>query len=564
MSEEKLMIPTEEKIRRLIPVLFLLLTLPAAVFLVTQRQELFTRAGQGPAVLSIIPASQSVNVNQPGTADVLLNPNGAQVSSVELAITYDPSIITVTNIVPGPFFTSVSDTIGPPVVWTKNLNTPGLIHYSLGFPLGSGYSSTAVDDVAIISFSGKAPGTSSLNFQTQGQPYTIVSNISAIDVFDYGVPGSVEVLGGQARLYFSGPTPPNPQDIGGNFTLGVYADTAGQLIDGVDARISFDTSVLDVTNLTQRTEPGLPSYPALTYSNSQGTISISANIGSGTSATPISGNALHIGTITFLAGAQTTGTPVSFDFTPGSRNDSNIVAGGTIATQDPVDILESVTNTTIVISGGPTPTPAPPTPTPTPTRVPTVTPTPTPLPTGAPTPTPTRIPTPTPTSAPSPTPTPTPAPSQSVTLKLRFQGRMRQGADNRKSIILSYRPAGGGQLTRINTLTLSNGEVTITIAPGNYLFLVDTAAYLARRYGSDSTPVVITSSTNYLDFSSSPLLGGDFNSDGIVNEVDHSAYFLPRFMSNDAIADLDGSGEVNNLDFAIMRSNWNLVDDTLD
>lgn len=93
--------------------------------------------------------------------------------------------------------------------------------------------------------------------------------------------------------------------------------------------------------------------------------------------------------------------------------------------------------------------------------------------------------------------------------------------------------------------------------------LVKVPGYLARRFGSTGSPLQVLSVASTLDFTGTPLLGGDFNNDGEVNEIDYSAYFLPNFRNSNTLVDLDGSGEVNNLDFAIMRSNWGLTADTL-
>lgn len=351
-----------------------------------------------------------------------------------------------------------------------------------------------------------------------------------------------------ARLYFSAPSPINPQVLGTPFTVDILVDTSNQLIDGIDARIQFDPTVLQVTNVEQGTEPAFVSYPALDYDNTLGTVNVSANIGSGASPTPISGSGLNAGRITFMPQIITGGSQITFDFTPGERNDSNIVVSGTWQTQDPTDILLSVGNATMVVA-----VPAP-----------TVTPlTPTPLPTAMPTPGLTIVPT---VPIPSPTPiipTPTDIPPQSVTFKLLFQGRLRSGVSNSKPVNITYRQQNGSVVQTISATTNTNGEMITNIVPGNYVFLVNAPGYLARRFGDDTNPVVINQGNLYLDLSATPLSGGDFNDDGEVNEVDYTLYFLSRFLTNDATVDLDGSGEVNNLDFAIMRSNWNLRDDSI-
>jgi hypothetical protein len=147
---------------------------------------------------------------------------------------------------------------------------------------------------------------------------------------------------------------------------------------------------------------------------------------------------------------------------------------------------------------------------------------------------------------------------------LEFQGTTRPGATViEKVITLRYSKNGGPASSPITVTVNSNGEGPLTLEQGNYVFLIKTPGYLAKKYGTTANPISVTTTTNSLDLSSSPLKGGDFNGDGIVNEIDYSLNFLPNFLGTDPVVDVDGSGQVNNLDFTVMRSNWNLVDDTL-
>ena len=50
----------------------------------------------------------------------------------------------------------------------------------------------------------------------------------------------------------------------------------------------------------------------------------------------------------------------------------------------------------------------------------------------------------------------------------------------------------------------------------------------------------------------SSAVKGDFNGDGAVT-VDDESVFLIKYQSKDPSADLDGSGQVNTLDFAAFR-----------
>ena len=529
-----------------------------ASVLVQKQISLKTKAGQGPAVLVVTPSTKDISIGEEDTIQVSLNPNGANVSGVELVMTYDSNVIEVSSISVGGFFTS---DFGSPVEIVKDISTPGKIHYAVGFPLGSNYSSTSVGDVAIIAFSGKVSGSSTFSFvsDTSIQPHTIVSNNQGQDVLDNGMAGTIIVSGG-ARLYFDSLTPVNPQVVGNPFSVKVMVDTAGQGIDGVDAKITFDPSVLTVTDLDQGTETGFTSYPALTYDNSAGTVTISTNIGSGASPATVNGSTVHVGTVFFSPKAVTAGTNVTFDYTAGGRNDSNIVLSDSVDSSDPTDILSSVDTLTIIAQAtAPTATPIPTVaPTATPTAVPTVPPA---TPTSAPgtTATPTVAPTATATPEATATSTATPQSSQSVTVKIRFQGRLRLNASNAKSISLSYRLASGTSVSSVIATTSTDGEFTLTFVPGTYSFLIDAPGYLARKIDN----VNIVAGNLNLDLSSAILRGGDFNDDGEVNEVDYTVGFIPNFGTSNATVDLDGSEQVNNLDFSIMRNNWNLINDVL-
>ncbi len=176
----------------------------------------------------------------------------------------------------------------------------------------------------------------------------------------------------------------------------------------------------------------------------------------------------------------------------------------------------------------------------------------------------TPTPAPTLTTSPTTTPTVTPEPPQSLTIKLGFEGKLRNGVDKSKNVVFSYRNSDQTQtLSQQAITTNSDGEIIVNLSPGNYVFLFDASGYLSKRYGDDANSIEVKTGQSSLDLSNSPLLGGDFNGDGEVNEIDYTSVFLPSFLGSSTLVDLDGSGEVNNLDFAIMRANWNLIDDSL-
>jgi hypothetical protein len=692
--------------RQLFMTLVMAAALPIGAYLVQRAQYLRSQAAPGNATLAIVPGSVTKNIGESGSFDVFLNPGGERVTGVEMYITYDPALVDITGIAAGPFFTDPSATVGMPLEIVKTFGA-GKISYAAAFPLGSNYSSVDAKNAVKVQYTAKAQGTVNFAFITSGTPMTLVTDINAQNVMASATGGVLNIgnLASGARLYFSTPRPANPQTLRSSFDIDILMDTGGQNADGVDVKAKFDKSVLQVVSLAKAIGNGLPSYPQATFDNTTGTILISANTGSGSTARPVNGTSIWIATLKMTSVLGTTGTPMTFDFVAGSRNDSNIVLSGTSSTGDPTDILASVTHSNIVVTGS--------------TATGTPTPTVTPLPTNSPTPISTTAtgglisnlvvndslnaaewsiqnnlqvgnnqygdrtfkiaqmpsslagstwirtandskqyetgsvatfrvnsnatvyvihddrlttkpswlstftntglkvvndepapstvftvfsktftsgstvtlgingigdssmytvvakpatvvtnnPTPTtvvstPTSTPVVTatlPSPTSSLPRSILVKFAFQGITRTGTDKTKSVILSYKPAAGGTVSNVNLTTSTNGEASLSLAPGDYLFLVKSSGYLPGLYGTTTTPVRITSTTGTIDLSQSPLRGGDFNGDGTINEIDYTAYFLTNFRSTNATVDLDGSREVNNLDFGIMRTNWGLL-----
>jgi len=523
--------------RHLLAALVILLMLPLGVILALRQTRLGSKAA-GTAILSIAPTNVLIAPNTAGTFDVFLDPRGENVAGMDVTIRYDFNVIGVTDVTPGAFFNSAA---GSPQVLLKDITTePGIVRYSVAFPLGSQVTSSTAGVAATIRFTSRTAGSTVLDIlSVYGTFRTVVTNGLGADVLGTINDGNLIVNGpptGQGRLYFAGPNPANPQAIGTTFNMEVRAGTGGQSIDGLDARIRFDSNVMRVVSLSQG--PVFASYPAITYCNANqtcaagmvpGQIEISANIGSGDTATPVNGDPVIVAGIVFMPFANTAGTSISYLFNGvGDRNDSNMVLYGSGTLQDPIDILGSVTNANIVIGEG-----------------------------GA---TPTNTPVPTVTGAPTLTPTPG---AGLVTFRFAFEGRLRAGVSRAKTVTVIKRtlPTGTETISTVNTN--SNGEAAISVSPGSYIFYADTAGYLKRRFGTLTSPVVIATGQTVVDFTSTPLKGGDLTSDGIVNAVDYTSVFLQAFLSTNQTVDLDGSGLVNNLDFSIMRRNWFQVDDIL-
>ena len=197
-------------------------------------------------------------------------------------------------------------------------------------------------------------------------------------------------------------------------------------------------------------------------------------------------------------------TSVSFDFTPGSTTDSNLVKE-----TEAVDILARITDLSLEITLPPTPTP-----TSTPTPIPTSTPTPTssPTPTATPTPTSTPIPTSTPTSIPTSTPTPippTPTPTSPTPTSTPI-------------------PVPTGEPTSAPTSSPTPGA---TLIP---------------------TPIPTGTPTPESKI-------GDVNGDGKVDEIDYAAviaHFGEEGTPGEVVGDVNGDGKVDEIDYAAVIAHF--------
>lgn len=99
-------------------------------------------------------------------------------------------------------------------------------------------------------------------------------------------------------------------------------------------------------------------------------------------------------------------------------------------------------------------------------------------------------------------------------------------------------------------------EIPVTISTlleGTYDLLIHSPSFLRKKMDD----VVINSN---ITITLPILLGGDFNNDGIINEIDWS-FMNPRWFSADLDADLNRDGVVNSIDFSYMNKNWYAIGD---
>ncbi len=131
---------------------------------------------------------------------------------------------------------------------------------------------------------------------------------------------------------------------GCSFSVDLKLDTTGSSTSGTDAIVKYDNTKLTANSIT--IGQVYSDYPAQLIDSQSGKISISGV--SSASQTPFSG-AGTFATVNFsvLGTAPTGATAVTFDFTPGSTTDSNVVDSQTIT-----DVLSSVTNGNYTVGTG--------------------------------------------------------------------------------------------------------------------------------------------------------------------------------------------------------------------
>lgn len=136
------------------------------------------------------------------------------------------------------------------------------------------------------------------------------------------------------------------------FDVGVYLNTNGASVDGVDIKLNYEPAKLEAQTITPETSI-FPDFPTKTINATTGKVTVSATAAVGS---PYSNTtATKMVTVRFkplVAGSTT----LTFDFTSGATTDSNVVEN-----QTNLDILTAVTNGTYTLaatSGGVVPPPA--------------------------------------------------------------------------------------------------------------------------------------------------------------------------------------------------------------
>lgn len=505
----------------------------------------------GTATISLSPATTQFAPNTQQKIDILVNTGTEKVDGVQAVIQFG-------NNVPSDLTFAPATVTGLTNIVNNLEAASGGQKASIAFitsnPQQPYTTNSALVKLGTFSFTVPASGTMSVAFNKQLT--TAIKNGTSTDILQTPTDATYTFAfaSNEPSLSFDTLTPPNPQVVGSNFQVNIVANTGDQKVSGVDAQITFDPTTVEIVSIQQGSGTPFPSYPELIYDNSTGKIFVSANIGTSANPTPVTGASIQVAKITGRTKKATSSTTLQYVFNQNDRNDSNLSLYIEQQGQEPADILAKVTNQELIAVN-------PATPTNTPTKTPGPTNTPGPTATRTPTPTPTPSSTPTPSN--TPTPTLTPAVAVNASIQFALQGKNRTEANKTASLSFEAKSVDNTQNVTSTINTDSTGKATVALVPNNYVILVKTPGYLGKKIGSTSNPVQITSGSTPINLTSTPLLGGDLNGDNVINEVDYTLKFLTNLRGTDPVVDLDGSGTVNNLDFAIMRSNWALQSDTL-
>ena len=500
--------PTVNQILGIFLVALVAIGLVAGMYLSYQNQDNRSAAAGNTELLVTPTTNNSVALGADGVAQIVIKPNGEKVQAVQFELTYDSSIIRVNSIEPGSFFTSKSN--NPLVHFNTIKQSEGRLVYGISFPFKTDAGdallfSSEEGIVANINYTMIGQGTTTLELDLDGATLAtkVVStevNTSVLASVSSGqITTAVDNQG--ARLFLkrvntAGTFVDGPIKEGETATYEVRFDTNGNQVIGVDALVTIPTN-FNVTAVSGNSE--ILSIDAESFDETSRVVTISGNTGSNPESF-ITDNNVLLGTFTLGAVQADTDIPLNFVFESGSRNDSNIVVTAQTG-QEPEDVLFSAEGTTLTVEE--------------------------------------------------------PTSDSTVEVKVRFQGKSRAEADKSSDVVIEFKNTATNEITTVTTSTNSQGSALASVPAGDYMILLDAPGYLARQFGSTDQPISIAQSTSIqtIDLTTGVLLGGDFNNDGIVNEADY-AFFVNNFKTDNAIADLDASGEVNNLDFSVMRSNW--------
>jgi hypothetical protein len=238
-----------------------------------------TQVPSGNGNVFVSPQSQTRNTGETFTFAVKADTGGNNVAGVDLFVNYNSSIFEVTNVARGAGISGFSE-------WVNNIdNNAGKISYTAttqNLSQTANGSSVELIKVTVRVKSGASGGTYNLSFGSG----TILVDANGDDIGASKQGGKVTVrssvtvtpteppTGGSSSIFVSPQTQSRKQGETFNFT--VRGDTGGNQVAGIDLFVTYNTSVFEITNVTQGTGISAFSEWVNNIDNNAGRISYTA------------------------------------------------------------------------------------------------------------------------------------------------------------------------------------------------------------------------------------------------------------------------------------------------
>lgn len=288
------------KLLRLLVIGLLLVALPVIIFLVKQQQDLRSKAFDT-VTLKLTPPTLTKNLNDP-LFDVVVSIDGGNldVSGIDITVNFSPTILELTSFTPSGVYNSVLLN-GPPN------NTTG----SIRIILANNSSTPIVGSNVVLGtlhFRGKTIGTSPVTFvpnqiTAAGRTTAIATTNNTTGSYTISntspSPSPSSTPGPTVSLVLSPAT--LTKNLSDTFDINLSINAGNLDISGVDIRLTFNPSILEMVPTASSTTPFTPSntYNSVIQNGPpDNTAGSFRYIAANTSAAAITGN-IQLGTIHF-------------------------------------------------------------------------------------------------------------------------------------------------------------------------------------------------------------------------------------------------------------------------
>lgn len=196
--------------------LLLLIAIPLTLYFVKKQQELRSKAAASSKLYIDPPTTNTSTTCQNFTADLTIDPGTNLISIVNFYITYDPTLLEITQITPSASF--------PSIVRASSI-TAGAANMSVSIGSDVTRAVSSIAKVATITFIPKGVGTAQINIDSgQSSVFSLgPSDATTENVLSSVVPGSVTI--GSAACLTGGISPTSAPGVTGTLsptpTIGV-------------------------------------------------------------------------------------------------------------------------------------------------------------------------------------------------------------------------------------------------------------------------------------------------------------------------------------------------------